>query len=812
MRQMAWVPALLLMAGCAGGVQSVPTDTCASLKPEPAKLLPFLESELARLGVDVERKASAAPSGADNAVLDLAIDSATPSWPREYTFSLQVGDYDQNGLVNVSDLTPLGANFGAGVEYDAPAEHAGIGWWPAGDPEGGGYLNWRRARIDGNHDGLINVSDITPIAQHWQESCRGYRVYLAPPGGSPARLPNPQDAGAEVTLGRPAVEQGAPVRYHFSYAAGTAGEYQVYVVACGGADYAEGTPGNVLTFTVPPPGENLPPTVSLAADPAAGQAPLAVQFIAIAGDLDGVIELYEWDLDGDGLYEQATGPTPYIDFTYTSAGTYDAAVQVTDNDGATATASAVVEVSGSTANLPPVASFFASVLAGPVPLAVAFDAAGSTDPDGQIVLYEWDLDGDGAFELSGAATTGAQHTYAAAELCLAALRVTDDAGATDTFQTCISAGASWYVRESPALGGIHPGLADVGGRPAIAYVVPHSGYYSSGPLYFALADDGVGLSWPAPVQLAESALRCAVAEVEGRPAVAYLVKHSSTDYNLCYRRALDSAGNSWGDEMLIDTWAQDFFYLELVIVAGRPAVLYQGTETLLADQPPAVKYVRASDAFGAAWPEPVVTYVLGDEGLGSLDLEVVDNQPAMLLKMQKVSTMDPGHRGVFYRAANETGSNWESTPYEFNYMGTNALCVADGKPAVVHQFFGDLGEGTVFFLDYLRADDAGGTNWTDSGDITTNEVDVIPFCPRLVADDQRVYCGYLDWGANKYGQMAVVSLDPAGASWGEGEVLDPMRPDTYFGSVMALVGGRAMLAYGAVVGGECRVRLAVYAY
>lgn len=38
---------------------------------------------------------------------------------------------------------------------------------------------------------------------------------------------------------------------------------------------------------------------------------------------------------------------------------------------------------------------------GPVPLDVQFSANGSKDPDGEIVLYEWDLDGDGEYEVSG---------------------------------------------------------------------------------------------------------------------------------------------------------------------------------------------------------------------------------------------------------------------------------------------------------------------------------------------------------------------------------------------------------------------------
>ena len=45
------------------------------------------------------------------------------------------------------------------------------------------------------------------------------------------------------------------------------------------------------------------------------------------------------------------------------------------------------------------ASLIASPDSGPFPLKVEFNALESRDPDGEIILYEWDLDGDGEFEI-----------------------------------------------------------------------------------------------------------------------------------------------------------------------------------------------------------------------------------------------------------------------------------------------------------------------------------------------------------------------------------------------------------------------------
>ena len=59
---------------------------------------------------------------------------------------------------------------------------------------------------------------------------------------------------------------------------------------------------------------------------------------------------YEWDLDGDGAYDDADGPT--AQYTYTDAGRYLAGVRVTDNHGATATDAVAI----SAGNTPPTAT------------------------------------------------------------------------------------------------------------------------------------------------------------------------------------------------------------------------------------------------------------------------------------------------------------------------------------------------------------------------------------------------------------------------------------------------------------------------
>ena len=81
------------------------------------------------------------------------------------------------------------------------------------------------------------------------------------------------------------------------------------------------------------------------------------------------------------------------------------------------------------ANLPPQASFTATPSSGTSPLSVDFDASASTDPDGQIVSYEWDF-GD-TQTASGVTVTHVFTVQSESRVFTVILTVTDDDGATD---------------------------------------------------------------------------------------------------------------------------------------------------------------------------------------------------------------------------------------------------------------------------------------------------------------------------------------------------------------------------------------------
>jgi glucose/arabinose dehydrogenase len=110
------------------------------------------------------------------------------------------------------------------------------------------------------------------------------------------------------------------------------------------ADFDGGTVRRIRYFSA-----NRPPVAVAAASPTAGAAPLAVTFNGTgSSDPDaGDTISYAWDLDEDGLFDDATVAQPTR--TYTAAGTYVALLRVTDAAGASAVSAPLTITVGNTA-------------------------------------------------------------------------------------------------------------------------------------------------------------------------------------------------------------------------------------------------------------------------------------------------------------------------------------------------------------------------------------------------------------------------------------------------------------------------------
>jgi len=698
------VIAVFACFGCGGNTGGSSASSTANLAADPglAAMEAWLAAEFDRLDIDPQRQAATAPSGEMNAVFDLSYvlnegdpASATFSWTER-----MAGDYNQDGLVSVNDLTPIGQRFNDNVAYDDPTAHDGLAWFPSGNPDGDGAANWRAARVDGNGDGLIYLSDITTIAQRWNERLDGYRFYYQEPGDEGyTMLPNAGDDTLPYTIPRADADPGdanRPYRYSVTYypSAMSTDAFNFYVAPYDASQDHEGTPSPVLTI-----GGGEPPVAALTADVTTGNPPLTVNFDASGSTTpEGTITNYYWDFYGSGFFTYHT-EEPYATNEYTGAGVYTASVRVENDQHQTDTAS--VEIT--TNHAPEAVINVTPAEPRVVPFLVSFDALGSSDSDGTVVQYDWDWQDDGVFDSIDAGPEPAFSNYVALPGTYGArVRITDDMGATDeaaveftglygTWQTftiddrdtCGAYCSLAVVDEYPAISyyddddqclrfirateeygiadwgesrqltinagieGYYSSLAIIGGRPAVAYL--DSG---NEEIRYTIANNEQGSSWPESENLwqvyNQSGYYITLIDADGRPAVAW----QTMDSNIYYKRADDSLGLGWSSlPRMLDNFSDNCTMPSMSVVDGYPAVAF----TRLADEKAMLYYVHAADAAGAdAWNDPVcaATELVQDAGIMP-SLAEINGNPGISYSMGNYGSFvfDP----YFIRSNSQTG-------------------------------------------------------------------------------------------------------------------------------------------------------------
>ena len=206
-----------------------------------------------------------------------------------------------------------------------------------------------------------------------------------------------------------------------------------------------------LSFTSFP---GVPPVVK-AGDNITARVNTTVSFAPTATDEDGTIIKWEWDFDGNGLWDYSSSKTGATTYTYLEPGTYNASVRVTDNDGQTAKDSIKVTV------LPPNR---APVITNPNPLSssVTFQAgswmvfsAKITDPDGDLLTIKWTVDGKKRIE------SGSNFNYSTTDADIGSHEV--KVAASDGTDTTAH---SWTVTVQMV---DHPPVIDMA-TPAVKYV------------------------------------------------------------------------------------------------------------------------------------------------------------------------------------------------------------------------------------------------------------------------------------------------------------------------------------------------------
>jgi uncharacterized delta-60 repeat protein len=182
------------------------------------------------------RLVSTPPSGAKNAVPDLAfVDNGDGTISLTWSY-YNLADYDQDGIVGVGDIIPLAEHFGEAVS-----------------PEG---VNSLLAVIDGSGNDVIDIADVTPIAVNFGIEVANYDVQASP-----------SQAGPFTSAQKVAVNTGLDAgtqRTHFAVTIELTPQYWYRVAPLDAEDIA-GEPSNIL------------------------QAPIVLPFLAAPSNLTAVV-------------------------------------------------------------------------------------------------------------------------------------------------------------------------------------------------------------------------------------------------------------------------------------------------------------------------------------------------------------------------------------------------------------------------------------------------------------------------------------------------------------------------------------------
>lgn len=191
----------------------------------------------------------------------------------------------------------------------------------------------------------------------------------------------------------------------------------------------------------------------------------------------------------------------------------------------------------------------------------------------------------------------------------------------------------------------------------------------------------------------ENGEKPSIALIEGHPAISYFDRKTGA---LEFVRAGDAEGKLWGDPIVVDGGqAPTGLFSSMAVIDGRPAISYHAIRTQT------MKYVISKDSLGVDWETPVS---FPGQGGVNTSLRVVDGRPAIL---------DRGDgSGVRFSIAHSPDGlgEWSSKKIapEIEVGVSLSMVVLEGRPAIAFNTSHSQG-GKVY---YAIADEVTGENWS----------------------------------------------------------------------------------------------------
>lgn len=146
---------------------------------------------------------------------------------------------------------------------------------------------------------------------------------------------------------------------------------------------------------------------------------------------EGIIKSYAWQITGPDTVESSDASFSYH---FTKPGIYEAKLTIEDSKGESSSDSTKFTVYSQA----PLASFVWSLPQESSPATIFFDASRSSDPDGDSLLYSWDFDGDGTYDVVNSAEPTATYTFSKEGIFNVKLKVADPFIQEDTLEKAVN--------------------------------------------------------------------------------------------------------------------------------------------------------------------------------------------------------------------------------------------------------------------------------------------------------------------------------------------------------------------------------------